>query len=66
MFLVFCLFGIVPPMCHTHPHLNTTILIKKRDISLSSFKQSNAHSNVGKDWTVNVSILPNDRVLLEQ
>jgi hypothetical protein len=42
--------SIIPPMMHTHLHLNISFTRRISDPSLETFKQSCAVSNVGGRW----------------
>ena len=43
----------IPPMLHTHHHLNTALIRRTSGRSLGSFEQSDAISGTGQHWTAN-------------
>ena len=55
--LSFSTVSIIPPILHTHFHLNTDRMGRKSWRFLRTFKQSNSLSEIGEHWTGSTSRL---------
>jgi hypothetical protein len=51
--LGFIFVNIIPPMLHTHLHLNATLITRTSRQSLVTFKQSNDLWDIKRHWTEN-------------
>lgn len=49
--LIFVPVSVIPPMLHSHFHINATFIRRTSGRSLGSFKQKISHSDIEGDWT---------------